>query len=80
MAKTRNEGAGAYIGINNSRVDPDVLRHREQEREQRLASDDRTPAQRLMGDPPSARSALAHHATDRAIDGLITHLTHLGRR
>jgi hypothetical protein len=41
------------------RIDPDTLRGRVQEREQREASDDRTEAQRWLGDPPRSRSALA---------------------
>ena len=43
--------------------DPGVLRERFAERDQRLASDNRTPVQRLLDDPPPGRSALAHHST-----------------
>jgi hypothetical protein len=39
--------------------DPDVLKARLQERDQRLAADTRTELQKWLGDPPPDRSALA---------------------
>ena len=72
--KPRNEGAGAFIGINNSRIDPNVLKHRFEERDARLANDDRNAAAKWLGDPPSARSALATREVDRAVSALISRL------
>ena len=52
--------AATLIGLGGAhRIAPDILRSREQEREQREASDDRTDVQRWLGDPPRNRSALA---------------------
>jgi hypothetical protein len=45
------------------RPDPDVLKARLQERDQREAADDRTPAARWLGDPAPERSALAHYGS-----------------
>ena len=54
--------ASAMIGLGgHKRIDPDVLRSRVQEREQRAASDTRTEAARWLGDPPPSQSALAQH-------------------
>jgi len=47
-------------------VDPDDARRRLDERDLRAASDTRTAAQRLLGDPPADRSALSHSANPRA--------------
>ncbi|MGC2714813.1 MAG: hypothetical protein WA366_15660 [Pseudolabrys sp.] len=63
------------IGLGgHHRIDPETLRNRVQEREQRAAGDTRTEAQRWLGDPVPYRSALAHRDVSRAIDSLITSL------
>ena len=59
MAKPRKEGAAAFIGLAHHRIDPEILRGRMQERDQRAATDTRTDAQRWLGDPPQSQSALA---------------------
>jgi hypothetical protein len=56
--------AATLLGLGGRhRIDPDTLRSREQEREQREASDTRTDVQRWLGDPPPNRSALARTGT-----------------
>jgi hypothetical protein len=71
MGKPRKQGAAAFIGLGGRHpVDPDTLRSRMQERDQREASDTRTEAQRWLGDPEPARSALRQRAPDE-IDLLI---------
>jgi hypothetical protein len=50
------------------------LKTRLAERDQRMAADTRTDAQRWLGDPPPRRSALARHNTHRMIDQLISKL------
>ena len=58
--KYTRSGASAVLCLNNGpRIDPDILRSRVQEREQREAADNRTEAQRWLGDPEPWRSALA---------------------
>jgi len=58
MGKPRKEGAAAYLGLQYIR--PEVLQARLMERDQRLAADTRTEAQKWLGDPQRNRSALAH--------------------
>ena len=51
--------AAAMLGLGgHHRIDPDTLRSRVQEREQREASDTRTEAQRWLGDPPPMQNAM----------------------
>ena len=57
--------ASELIGLGGShRPDPDVLKTRLQERDRRLASDMRTEAEKLLGDPPPSRSALAQNRAE----------------
>jgi hypothetical protein len=62
MTESRNlrkpSAAAAMIGLYRSRINPDTLRSRVQERDQREASDTRTEAQKWLGDPPPSQSAL----------------------
>jgi hypothetical protein len=52
--------ASELIGLHSRPgINPDVLRSRLQDRDQREAGDTRTEAQRWLGDPPPDRSALA---------------------
>ena len=44
------------------------------ERDERLAADTRTDAQRWLGDPPANRSALARREARQIIDQLISSL------
>jgi hypothetical protein len=57
----RKRGASQFIGLSRHRVDPGDLKNRLAERDRRQASDDRTPAEKYLGDPPASRSALAHY-------------------
>ena len=59
MGKPRKRGASAFIGIGTHPVDRNDVRERLAERDLRQAADDRTEAQRWLGDPPRDRSALA---------------------
>ena len=62
MGKTPRNSSAASVMIGlGGRIDPDILRTRLQEREQRAASDTRTDAQRWLGDPPPSQSALAQN-------------------
>jgi hypothetical protein len=55
--------AAAMLGLGgHHRIDPDTLRSRVQEREQRAANDTRTEVQRWLGDPQTSRSALANRS------------------
>ena len=64
--KRRPSPASLMIGLGGRHsVNRDVLRTRLQEREQRAASDTRTEAERWLGDPPVAQSALASKAKGR---------------
>ena len=52
--------ASQMIGLGGAhRIDPETLRSRVQERDQRQAEDDRTEVQKWLGDPAPERSALA---------------------
>jgi hypothetical protein len=60
LRKPRKQDAAAFIGLGgHHRIDPDIVRSRVQERDQREANDTRTEEQRWLGDPPPDRSALA---------------------
>lgn len=61
--KPRKESAAAFINLNAGRMDPAELKNRFAERDRRLAADTRTETEKWLGDPPVARSALAHHGT-----------------
>ena len=57
--------ASLLIGLGGRHaIDPDVLKGRLAERDQRAATDTRTEAQRWLGDPPADRSALANRIKD----------------
>ena len=43
-------------------IDPDVLKARMAERDQRQAADTRTELEKFLGDPPADRSALTQRA------------------
>jgi hypothetical protein len=55
--KYERSGAGAYLKISRS-VTPAEKAARFAERESRESADDRTEAERWLGDPPRDRSAL----------------------
>ena len=65
MRKPRKYGASAYIGLAHHRIDPDILRSRMRERDQRAASDDRSEIEKMFGDPPPSRSALAQDGSQQ---------------
>jgi hypothetical protein len=59
--RPRQPGASAFIGLNN-RPDPERVRVLLAERDRMLAADTRTECERMLGDPPPNRSALAHRS------------------
>jgi hypothetical protein len=59
MFKRSAFSAAAYVKGDGARVSPDDYRARSQERAAREAADNRTEAQRWLGDPAPGRSALA---------------------
>ena len=59
MPKPKATAASAYVKGKYGRVSADDFRARRQEREAREAADNRTDAQRWLGDPAPDRSALA---------------------
>jgi len=61
MPKHKATAASAYVKGEYGRVSADDFRSRAQERDAREAADNRTDAQRWLGDPPANRSALAHY-------------------
>ena len=61
--KPRKPGAAAFIGLGTHPVKPNDVRDRLAERDQRQAADDRTEAQRWLGDPPRNRSAASLQKT-----------------
>jgi hypothetical protein len=54
----RKRGASQYIPFDR-RVSPEEAQQRIRERDAQLAADTRTDAEKLLGDPPHTRSALA---------------------
>lgn len=58
MFKRSAFSAAAYVKGDAARVSADDYRARSEEREARRAADNRTEAQRWLGDPPPGRSAL----------------------
>jgi hypothetical protein len=58
MAKRERSIATQLIDANRWRVHPQEAQQRLQERDQRIAADTRTDAERFLGDPPRERSAL----------------------
>jgi hypothetical protein len=56
--KPRKRGASAFVDASKDRPDPSVVRLRLQERDQRVAADNRSEAERLLCDPPRGQSAL----------------------
>ena len=55
----RKHGAGAFIRLDRHRVSATDLKSRLAERDRRQAIDNRTEAEKYLGDPPPNRSALA---------------------
>lgn len=55
--------ASQLIGFAGRHRDLDTIKARLEERDQREAADTRTEAQKLTGDPPADRSALANRKT-----------------
>jgi hypothetical protein len=55
----RNRGASQFIGLNRHRVTASDLKNRLAERDRRQLTDNRTPAEKYLGDPSPDRSALA---------------------
>ena len=64
MSKRKPSMASQLIGLGGQYVDHNALRERLADRDRRQASDDRTEAQRWLGDPPADRSALANRIKD----------------
>jgi hypothetical protein len=62
----RKHGAGAFIGLNRHRVTATDLKSRLAERDQRQLTDNRTPAEKFLGDPSPDRSALGTGAPPQA--------------
>jgi hypothetical protein len=58
--------AAEFVSFDRS-VSPDELKIRLAERDQRQAADDRTETEKILGDPPQNRSALA----DRILPGKL---------
>jgi hypothetical protein len=65
MAKRRRNVSGHCVLARA--ITPDDLRSRLAERDQRLANDNRSEAQRRLGDPPPDRSALSQRDTKPAV-------------
>jgi len=59
MPKRKVTAASAYVRGEYGRVSADDFRTRSEERDAREAADNRTEAERFLGDPPANRSALA---------------------
>jgi len=59
VPKHKPTAASAYVKGEYGRVSADDFRKRVLERDAREAGDNRTAAQRWLGDPPANRSALA---------------------
>ena len=56
----RRRGAATFVEVDRSRIDPAAeLKTRLAERDRRRAADNRTEAEKWLGDPPPDRSALA---------------------
>lgn len=55
----RKRGPNEFIGLNRHRVTATDLKSRLAERDRRQLADTRTETERLLGDPPRDRSALA---------------------
>jgi hypothetical protein len=63
MGKPRKPSMAAQlIGLGGQQRDRNALRDRVQERERREALDDRSEIEKLLGDPPRSRSALANRS------------------
>ena len=71
--KTRQYGAGLYVS-GDRRVSVTERMVRLAERDERLAADTRTDTQRLLGDPPSAQSALGRRASHANLAKIISDL------
>jgi hypothetical protein len=59
MANRNRLTPATFIAANRWRVTPQDVARRFAERDQRIAADSRTEAQKYLGDPPPHRSALA---------------------
>src|SRR4029453_13261799 len=59
MANRNRLSPATFIDANRWRVTPQDVARRFAERDQRIAPDTRTEAQKYLGDPPPDRSALA---------------------
>ena len=63
MGKRKRSITSELLGFSGRNIpDPDVLKARLQERDQRQAADTRTEVQKWLGDPPADRSALTQGA------------------
>ncbi|MFZ0104770.1 MAG: hypothetical protein WAL49_21020 [Pseudolabrys sp.] len=56
------------------RPDPNILKARIAERDARIATDNRSPAEVFLGDPPRNQSALTRRNVSSAINDLVTSL------
>ena len=68
--KTPRQRTDLYVG-GDRRVSVTERMARIAERDQRLAADTRTETQRLLGDPPATRSALARRAAQVNLSRII---------
>ena len=68
MPERKRKNTAAVILGHAGRVDPEEVRLRLAERDAREANDNRTPAQRWLGDPPADRSALARAQRINLVD------------
>ena len=65
MAKRERLIASKLIDANRWRVHPQEAEQRFAERDARIAADNRSPAEKYLGDPPRHRSALAQDRNPR---------------
>jgi hypothetical protein len=59
MGQRQKSAAASLVDCSKWRVRPEDYQARIAERDARLAADTRTDVQRILGDPPPSRSALA---------------------
>jgi hypothetical protein len=64
MANRNRLSPATFIDANRWRVTPQDVARRFAERDQRIALDTRTEAEKYLGDPPPDRSALAQRKAE----------------
>jgi hypothetical protein len=73
MGKAHQPTAAEFIGLGGHHPDPQILRERMRERDQREAGDTRSPAEKWLGDPPPDRSALAQAKRPATLEDVTGH-------